>query len=91
MNCLYRAVAAAGALGLLAACSNTLGQGEAYTEADADTRAALNECRARAAVQVSPAAGGGLVGGGFAGAGSYDLAVAQCLRNIRKSRAPAGS
>lgn len=83
MDCLYRAVAAAGALGLLAACSGALDTGEANTEFDADARAALNECRTRAAVQTSPAAGRG-----FAGTDSYDLAVAQCLRDLRKPRTP---
>ena len=75
----------AGALTILAACAETAVRGGDYTAADAARQADLNECRTRAAVMVSPSAGGGT---GLAGANTYDQAVAQCLRNIRKSRPP---
>jgi hypothetical protein len=69
-------------LGACAQADGTAAGGSEGAGAPNDSyNAALTECRTRAAITVSPAAGRGM-----AGYESYDRAVAQCLRNIRKSR-----
>jgi hypothetical protein len=66
-------------LALLAACADTAATTDDVTAADADRDGTLNECRTRAAIAVSPAAGRGMTGYDH-----FDRAVAQCLRNKRK-------